>query len=154
MSASIDAIKVIIIYINGFLSVFLTLPSNSNEENSASVFTTNLPQNILLEGDWECALVEIIYPNSWFNIIEYDNLIEFLDAGKEIKHKIEIPRGRYESADELIEVLNSAIRFATNCEKFTYEDYFKFSYVKQKKTINLYLNTALIKNVKLPENII
>jgi len=39
---------------------YLTLHSNSNEENSASVFSTNLPKNILLEGDWECALDEII----------------------------------------------------------------------------------------------
>jgi len=71
-----------------------------------------------------------------------------------VKHKIEIPRGRYETADELIDVLISSKRFATNREKSTYEDYFKFSYMPVKKTINLYLNTALIKNVKLPQNII
>jgi len=121
---------------------YLTLPSNSNEENSASVFTTNLPQNI-----------EIIDPNSWFNITDNDNLIEFFDAGKQVKHKIKILWGRYETADELIDVLNSAIRFSTNREKATYEDYFNFSYVKQKKTINMYLNTALIKNVKISRNI-
>jgi len=112
---------------------YLPLPSNSNLENTASIFTTALPQNIHLEGAWECALVEIIYPNSWFNITEKDNLIEFIDVEKNLKHKIKIPRGRYETADELIDVLNSSIRFATNREKSSYENFLHFPDEKDNK---------------------
>jgi len=130
---------------------YLTLPSNSNLENTASIFTTALPQNINLEGAWECAMVEIIYPNSWFNITEKDNLIEFIDVENNVKHKIKIPRGRYESADELIDVLNSSIRFATNRDKSSYENFLHFSYVPMKKTISMCLNTSLLQNLKLPK---
>ena len=62
---------------------YLTLPSNSYLANQSgsegqqinepvaqllSKFRVQLPHKIRLEGDWEVALSEIMYPNSWFNI--------------------------------------------------------------------------------------
>jgi len=45
---------------------YLTLPSNSSmkcyEENTAAKYTTKIPNTIDLNGDWEMALTEIIYP--------------------------------------------------------------------------------------------
>jgi len=100
------------------------------------------------------ALVEIIYPNSWFNITENVNLIEFMNVEKNVKHKIKIPRGRYETVDELNDVLNSSIRFATKREKSSYENFLHFSYMPLKKTISIPLNTYLLQNLMQPQNII
>ena len=45
---------------------FLTLPSNASlkcyQENTAAKYTTKIPSAIDLNGDWEVALSEIIYP--------------------------------------------------------------------------------------------
>jgi hypothetical protein len=46
---------------------YLTLPSNSSmkyyKDNTAAKYTTKLPDNVELNGDWEVALIEITYPN-------------------------------------------------------------------------------------------
>lgn len=49
---------------------FVTLPSNtiSETENSTAKYATHLPQKLILQGNWEVALVEIQYPHSWNNI--------------------------------------------------------------------------------------
>ena len=51
---------------------YLTLPSNSSEsyfpDNTISNFHTKLHQKVSLQGDWEVALSEIIFPRTWFNI--------------------------------------------------------------------------------------
>jgi hypothetical protein len=53
----------------------ITLPSNSSLEfypqNTIARFTTNLPENIQLDGEFEVELAEIIYLHSWYNL---DNL--------------------------------------------------------------------------------
>jgi hypothetical protein len=45
---------------------YLTLPSNSSmkyyKDNTAAKYTTKIPDNIDLNGDWEVALTEIMYP--------------------------------------------------------------------------------------------
>ena len=52
----------------------LTLPSNNSKQiypdNSVASFTTKLPEDINLTGQWEVALKEIQYPISWYNIDE------------------------------------------------------------------------------------
>ena len=49
----------------------VTLPSNSSASyfpnNSPACFTTMLPTNIDLEGDWEVGLMDIQYPFNWPN---------------------------------------------------------------------------------------
>ena len=52
---------------------FITIPSNTPfDGNRTSNFTARLPQKIQLDGNWEVALVEIMYPHSWKNIRGYD----------------------------------------------------------------------------------
>ena len=56
---------------------FLTLPSNTQlPENKTGSFKVRLPQTIVLDGDWEVALVEIMYPHTWYNINGHD-LLEY-----------------------------------------------------------------------------
>ena len=51
---------------------YLTLPSNNSmeyyPENILAQFTSRLPNAINLSGDWEVGLVEIQYPQNWFNV--------------------------------------------------------------------------------------
>ncbi len=49
----------------------LTLPSDSSRlfypENEPNRFRIHLPKSLDLEGDWEVALVDILYPHNWSN---------------------------------------------------------------------------------------
>ena len=57
---------------------YMYLPSNSQEDNYTGNFTEHLAENIHLEGEWEVALTEIIYPYTWNNLpqlIEKDDIV-------------------------------------------------------------------------------
>ena len=51
---------------------FITLPSDSSAkyypDHTVARFVTKLPETIRLQGHYEMALVEIIYPHTWDNI--------------------------------------------------------------------------------------
>ena len=40
---------------------YVTLPSNTEKDDTASNFRVKLPNHIKLEGEWEVGLAEIIY---------------------------------------------------------------------------------------------
>lgn len=47
----------------------MTLPSNTEfEGNTTANFKVRLPEKISLAGQWEVALVEMMYPHSWYNV--------------------------------------------------------------------------------------
>ena len=50
---------------------YITLPSDSSAiffpDNTVAHFTTKLAQRIHLNGEYEVALTEFIYPNNWQN---------------------------------------------------------------------------------------
>ena len=52
----------------------LTLPSNSSveyyPENTVTRFTTKLPNNIDVDGEWKVALSEISVPSRVYNVME------------------------------------------------------------------------------------
>ena len=52
----------------------MTLPSNASmnyhPNNTATSFTTKLAEPIELHGNWECGLLEAIYPNRVFNVAD------------------------------------------------------------------------------------
>ena len=51
----------------------MTLPSNTKfEGNTTANFKVRLPQKVVLDGDWEVALVEIMYPHTWYNVTGRD----------------------------------------------------------------------------------
>lgn len=105
-------------------SFYLTLPSNTinvhkhtdaTDTNPQSDFRIRLPHRINLEGDWEMALVELIYPHSWQNITSSDRndsyiTLDILNASKKlIGLVIPIPTGYYESPSDLIETVNKLV---------------------------------------------
>ncbi len=57
-----------------YSNFYATLPSNaSNKEhpqNKPEHYTVVLPITIEFKGEWEVALMEIQYPNNWYNVIE------------------------------------------------------------------------------------
>ena len=106
---------------------YLTLPSNSSSKyfpnNTLTHFVTKLHNDVSLSGDWEVALVDIMYPQNWYNVIgQYIDvsLNRTIDIEPEItpqeglspsyEHRVEIPSGYYGSMAELIKVLNTSIR--------------------------------------------
>lgn len=72
---------------------FLSLPSNSSmtlyPENTVSQYTTHLPREISLTGEWEVGLSEIILPNQFLDFEEEEsifycyNLFKSLPDGEE-----------------------------------------------------------------------
>lgn len=99
---------------------YLTLPSNAGQNTNASSFRVNLPQNIILMGEWEVALVEFIYPKSWYNVgSEFENerniTIEIQDLHGEKKkiqkmlHSVHIAAGHYNGAEDLLNALHDAV---------------------------------------------
>jgi hypothetical protein len=56
---------------------YITLPSDSSmsffPNNTIAEFTTKLPETVTLDGDYEVALVELIYPSSFSNIQNGDS---------------------------------------------------------------------------------
>jgi HAMP domain-containing protein len=66
-------------------SFYLTLPSNVINEffsqNKIGDFKTKLPQILNLRGNWSCAVVQISYTKSWFNISNYSKILFFDKSG-------------------------------------------------------------------------
>ncbi len=94
-------------------SYYLTLPSDAcmtlYPKNSAAVWTTKLQAPVSLQGRWEIGLVELIYPNSAYNIPK-DQVIEFYQivtpSGEQRLTRIKVPAGIYEAVD-LIACINA-----------------------------------------------
>ncbi len=85
---------------------YLTLPRNTEVQNTCSNFSTHLPQKLNLQGRWEVALAEIQYPFSWNNIGgsgDYDkgNWID-VTFENDFETTIQIPPGYYSNIHELL----------------------------------------------------
>lgn len=112
-------------------SKYLILPSNTldSTHNTASKFRVRLQNPIELEGQWEAALVEIVYPHTWKNVTsnqpdesaatsggrpsyklqENRFLIEVaLEDTTTMQMEYEIPEGAYDSIPALLDELNHA----------------------------------------------
>lgn len=84
------------------MSFYVTLPSDSSlqyfPENKISHFTTQLPTSIELKGEWEVGLSEIIYPHSWNNINDSNNLFSYEDDSGSVITK-HISPGYYNTSE-------------------------------------------------------
>ncbi len=50
------------------MSYYVTLPSNSRKGDKLNDYRVHLPYALKMSGQWEVALVQIMYPHSWYNV--------------------------------------------------------------------------------------
>lgn len=91
------------------MSFYITLISDSSRrffpDNKISQFTTQLPSAIeLTNGAWEVALVDIIYPHTWYNIRKDNNLFGF-DLGDGKLQGRRLPPGCYETIPDILNAI-------------------------------------------------
>lgn len=118
---------------------YLTLPSNASmglyPSNKTCSFTTKLPQAIELvgEGDWEIALVEVLYPMSFFNILKDEchvqlemrenaksNTAEGAKTPTVKAYTFEIPAGYYRTLESLLSRIDSGKAWFKSGSKFKF----------------------------------
>jgi len=98
---------------------YITLPSGG-EGNKTSSFTVNLPYEIDLHGEWEVALVNVLYPTSWYNVYEGNRKVRIYKAKKQDRddqppkcdeyQDYELNIDYYKSVDEILTQLNLYLR--------------------------------------------
>lgn len=100
---------------------YITLVSNSSldyyPENKTNSFTTQLPQYIILEGEWSVAIVEIQYPFTLFNVTKNNNKI-YVKYNNNQENVLEITPGFYCNLHELIKTINNKIKVFTTSDSF------------------------------------
>ena len=94
---------------------YVTLPSNSSYayygKQPMSHFKTKLARQLHVNvGEWEVGLAEFIYPISWHNVLDGTFSVRKLIDNKWGYVDGKIPASKYESAAQLIETLETAIR--------------------------------------------
>jgi hypothetical protein len=102
---------------------FVTLLSDNSAEyypnNIVARFVTKLPETIRLQGQYEMALVEIIYPHNWYNVSDGNKDNYWIAAAnKDTMQKVYLSPGYYEDGSALVEALNFAqdigVKFSFN----------------------------------------
>jgi hypothetical protein len=98
---------------------FVTLPSDSSAKyypnNTVARFVTKLPETIRLQGQYEMALVEIIYSHNWYNDSdESKDNYWIAAANKDAMQKVYLLPGYYEDGNALVEALKFAKTLASN----------------------------------------
>jgi hypothetical protein len=118
---------------------YLTLPANSSlnyyPSNTLARYKTRLQSPIELTGEWELALVEIIFTKSWPSIPRDAGKMT-LSCGSLLDGSVELnaPSGYYSSMDQLINYLNVNVDQKLLSHEFVVND-----------------NKTTLKRVKLPE---
>ena len=132
---------------------YITLPSNSTSSNSAAEFTTTLPVNVNLDGEWEVGLSEIIYGNIWFNIFSHNDKITFFDDKHEIHVTLNIVRGRYEDVHGLIETILNALEAESKRLDIEFQRSLNIAYNSYIKKCQILINTDVIYNLQIPSDV-
>ena len=94
---------------------YVELPSNASyllhKDNSISRYRVTLAHQLELVGDWECGLVEITYPRSWYNIKLKDTHFEYRVKGG-VAMRCYFRGGYYSTAEELVTELRRTAKLA------------------------------------------
>ena len=107
-----------------------------NPDNTLTHYVTALPQRISLVGQWECGLVEIQYPHTWYNVREED--VYFGVNADGMRYEVNIEAGHYGSPQALTRAINRIIKSPIK------EKQIKLSYsdITQKVTIHMVENIS------------
>ncbi|GFY50519.1 putative uncharacterized transposon-derived protein F54H12.3 [Trichonephila inaurata madagascariensis] len=118
---------------------FLGYPEKFNTWEIKPHFTTQLPT---LNDEWEIGLVDFIYPHTWYNIRENNNLFGFdLSDGKSIARRI--PQGYYESIPDILDGMY--LEDFKNEIEFHYHPVVKRVKIKTKGHAKIFLNKGFSK---------
>lgn len=113
---------------------YVTLISNSSlsyyPENKTNSFTAQLPQYIMLDGEWSVALVEIQYPFTLFNVTNNNNKI-FVNYDDNQNLETQITPGYYSDLNDIIRAINNKIKIITS-----YDSFIEFDSTTQRVKIN------------------
>ena len=160
---------------------YITLPSNTEENNTISKFRAQLPNPIELEGQWEVALAEVQYPFSWNNI-ELTTIAEeqqglgnllfvaFRPGALQTRRvSIRVPECHYSTIEELLEAFRIVISrkkvretviVKTEGNKKTKKtkthllsDLISIQYMPLEKRITIKMDTKFIKGAVLGERL-
>ena len=79
--------------------------------NTLTKYITALPQRVRLVGQWECGLVEIQYPHSWYNV-RRDNAWFAVVSGSDhsVIRRGRIERGFYDRPEKLVGAINKILK--------------------------------------------
>ena len=95
------------------MSFYITLPSNSSLNyfggNTVTNYTTKLTKNVKLGGNYEVALVELVYPRTWFNVNDPSNALCI--AGETGEYDVcELPVGQFDTPKDLLRFLKKYLK--------------------------------------------
>lgn len=127
------------------MSFYVTLISDSSShffpDNKISQFTTQLPTAINLnQGDWEVGLADIIYPHTWYNIRDDNNLFGFeLGDGKLQGRRL--PAGCYETVPDILKAMT--LTSHKNKIEFSYHSVTKRVTIKTKDKSKVVLHEGI-----------
>ena len=96
---------------------YIILPSNSGHSSNDKTgnFSVYLPKNIQLDGEWEVALTEIIFPYTWVNLpdrVETDGahtttvFVQFRNGNVLY---FDVSKGQYDTVSQLLKTLNQTL---------------------------------------------
>lgn len=126
------------------MSFFMSLPSDSSRryfpDNKVSHFITQLPIPISLRGEWEVGLAEIIYPHTWYNVHQGQNLFGF-DTGDGQLIGRHVPPACYESIPDLLKAMTLAEH--ENKIEFSYNKVTKRVTIKTEENARVILNEGI-----------
>ena len=97
----------------------VTLPSHGSHDiypqNTLSNFTIKLARTLEFNGEYECALSEIIFPNCLVNVREGYNMVNIhrltrkKGEANSLKKSYKIPAGTYDSVTKVVTAVENII---------------------------------------------
>ena len=128
---------------------YLTLPSNASmnthPDNTLTHYITTLPQPLTLSGQWECCLVETLYPHSWYKVREEDAWfgigLRNTDETEEFTTtRTRIEAGYYQGPKTLVKTINKSLLRAlpANVVRLSY------SVIMHKMTLTMLSNVVFL----------
>ena len=97
-----------------YLTLLSNASMNTHTDNTLTHYITMLPQRLNLSGQWECGLVEILYPHSWYNMREegawFGIGLRNTDETEEITTtRTRIEAGYYQGPKTLVKTINKSL---------------------------------------------
>ena len=136
-------------------SFYITLPSGG-EGNTTSSFTVHLPYQVDLPGQWEVALVDVIYPTSWLNVHERNNVVQLCNfvpygsdgtltegCAKEEYTSYTLHDGYYHDIKTLVKHVNGTVKHFTKDDEHAGKFHIAYNYVNYdggNKTVHMELH--------------